>query len=439
MCDRLAIRSRRTVVGDEVRPATVVIDGDTIEAVVDHRKHGDARVVDVGANILMPALIDTHVHVNEPGRTDWEGFETATRAAAAGGSAVIVDMPLNSVPPTTTVDGLEAKRRAAAGRCRVDVGFWGGVVPGGVTEIPALAEAGVFGFKVFLAPSGVDEFGHIGFDHLEEVLAAAARYDIPLLVHAEAPGHISPVGDEAGYASYLASRPPIAEIEAVQAVVEAARRTGGHAHVLHASAAGAVAAAAAARKAGHKVTVETCPHYLALAAEDVPADGVAFKCAPPIREASNRAALWGHIAAGDIDLVVSDHSPSTPELKRGGFAEAWGGIASVELRLAVVWTEAVQRSFGPADLAHWLCAAPAALAGLPTGRLAPGMRADLVIWDPEATFTVDRNRLHQRHPMTPYAGRALRGVVHSTWVRGTMVYDGSGFPGPPTGTLLERP
>jgi allantoinase len=432
--ERTALRSERVLVDGGLQPATVMIE----DGLVAGTDVTTADATDLGDLVLMPALVDSHVHVNEPGRTEWEGFETATRAAAAGGVAMIIDMPLNSIPPTTTVEALQAKQAAAASKATVDIGFWGGIVPGSLEHAGPLADAGVFGFKSFLVPSGVDEFPCIGLGDLDPTLEALADLGLPLIVHAEAPGPIE-AAPQSGvdHSSYLASRPPEAEVEAIEAVITAVRRTGGAAHILHLSAAEALPSLAAARFEGLSVTVETCPHYLALAADEIPPDACEFKCAPPIRDAVNRDLLWQALADGVIDMVVSDHSPCPGEMKEGGFDRAWGGIASLELRLPVVWTEAVRRGHTIPEVAEWLCAAPARLAGLPTGTVEPGMRADLVAWDPDALVTVDPAALHQRHPVSPYAGRTLRGVVRSTWVRGKMVFDGAGFSGP-HGRLLER-
>lgn len=435
---KLALRSTRVLVGGALRPATVVIEGEHVVAVLPYDQPAE-DVEDRGDLVIMPALVDTHVHVNEPGRSDWEGFRTATAAAAAGGAAVIVDMPLNSVPPTTTVAALEEKRAAATGSCYIDVGFWGGIVPGSLDQVGPLTDAGVFGFKCFLVPSGVDEFPPIDPDDLEAVLAATGEHRVPLLVHAESPDVIAAAPEPAeDYPSYLASRPPDAEVEAVGAVVAAVGRTGSPAHVLHLSAVEALGPIAAGRERSLPVTTETCPHYLALCAEEVPDADFSWKCAPPIRSADNREGLWAALGSGLIDMVVSDHSPCPGDLKAGGFARAWGGIASLELRLPVTWTEARRRGHGIEDLARWLCTVPAGFIGLPSGSVAAGNRADLVVWDPEAEFVVDPSALHQRHPSTPYAGRRLSGVVRSTLVRGRMVYRDGVLEPEPGGHLLRR-
>lgn len=414
-----AVRSTRVLVGDELRPATVLWSDGVITAVAPYDAFPPGAVTDHGDLVVMPALVDSHVHVNEPGRTDWEGFTTATAAARAGGVAVIVDMPLNSIPPTTSAANLEHKRRAAAAaHLQADVAFWGGMVPGNGADVPGLAAAGVRGFKCFLVDSGVAEFPAITIGDLDAALEAARAVGLPLLIHAESPDVIAAAPRPGpGYASYLASRPPEAETAAIAAVIGAVRRTGGRAHILHLSTADALPALAAARAEGLGITVETCPHYLALCAEEL-GDDLAGKCAPPIRDAANRERLWQGLADGIIDMVVSDHSPCPGDLKQGGFHAAWGGIASLELRLPVVWTEGRRRGFGVTDLARWMCTAPARLAGIASGDIAPGNRADLVIWDPDATIVVAPERLAQRHPITPYAGRSLQGRVLATIVRG---------------------
>jgi allantoinase len=389
--------------------------------------------------VLLPGLVDTHVHVNEPGRTSWEGFASATRAAAAGGVTTIVDMPLNSIPPTVDVAALEVKRTAAEDQVHVDVGFWGGAVPGNLGELRGLHDAGVFGFKCFLVASGVDEFPHLRAGELERHLEELAGLPALLLVHAEDAQAVAraPAAHGRGYAGFLGSRPRKAENLAVAQVVEAARRTGARVHVLHLSSADALGVLAGARRDGVPVSAETCPHYLTFAAEAIPDGATQFKCCPPIREAENRERLWRGLADGLVDLVVSDHSPCAPELKqldRGDFGAAWGGIASLQLSLPAVWTAARARGHRLADLARWMAEGPATLAGLAgKGRIAPGADADLCVFAPEETFVVDPARLHHRHPVTPYAGRRLAGVVRSTWLRGHEVTGHD-----PRGRLLSR-
>jgi allantoinase len=393
--------------------------------------------------VLLPGLVDTHVHVNEPGRTQWEGFATATRAAAAGGVTTIVDMPLNSLPPTIDEAALEVKRAAAGGQCWVDVAFWGGALPGNEPDRGGLHRAGVRGFKCFLADSGVPEFPPLDRAALHRAAAQIAELGSVLLVHAEDPAYLGETGGPGGadYAAFLRSRPPRAEISALEAVIETARRTGVRAHILHVSSADAIELLAAARAEGLAVTSETCPHYLALAAEDVPAGATEFKCCPPVRERANSGQLWAGLLAGAIDCVVSDHSPCPPELKlpdTGDFAKAWGGIASLQLSLPVVWTQARERGCQLADLARWMACGPAELAGLASkGRIAVGCDADLVAFAPGASFVVEPGKLEQRHKLTPYAGRRLTGVVRRTWLRGREIFgSGDTVAAMPAGELL---
>jgi allantoinase len=390
--------------------------------------------------VLLPGLVDTHVHVNEPGRTEWEGFETATRAAAAGGVTTIVDMPLNSIPPTTTVEALRVKRKAAEGTVYVDTGFWGGAVPDNHADLRGLHDAGVFGFKCFLLHSGVDEFPHLTTGELAEVMRRLQALGALLVVHAEDADAIDhaprPTGE--AYRGFLASRPRGAENVAVAQVVELARWTRARAHILHLSSSDALPMLASARRDGVAVTAETCPHYLSFTAEQVPDGATQFKCCPPIREAANLELLWDGLRQGVVDCVVSDHSPCTPELKRldsGDFGAAWGGIASLQLGLPAVWTQARQRGFTLADVVRWMAEGPAALAGMTRkGRIAVGNDADLTVFAPDETTVVDAARLHHRHPVTPYAGRSLAGVVRSTWLRGCEI----DVDGEPRGALLSR-
>jgi allantoinase len=399
-----------------------------------------ARVVELDDDVvLLPGLVDSHVHVNEPGRTEWEGFASATRAAAAGGVTTIVDMPLNSIPPTVDPGALAVKRAAADGQCHVDVGFWGGAVPGNTALLRGLHDAGVFGFKCFLLHSGVEEFPPLPAAELGEALVELRSFDGLMIVHAEDAATIdrapSPRGER--YDGFLASRPRGAENVAIAQVIELARRTGARAHILHLSSSDALPMIASARRDGVRITAETCPHYLTFSAEEVPDGATQYKCCPPIREAANRELLWQGLAEGVIDCVVSDHSPCTPELKRlddGDFAAAWGGISSLQLGLPAVWTQARERGFTLADVAGWMARRPAEFAGLRRkGRIAPGYDADLCVFAPDAAQIVDVAALHHKNPVTPYAGAALTGAVRSTWLRGERI-----DPSEPRGRLLVR-
>ncbi|WP_240617518.1 allantoinase AllB [Nocardioides speluncae] len=388
---------------------------------------GDADVVLADDEVLLPGLVDTHVHVNEPGRTEWEGFASATRAAAAGGVTTIVDMPLNSIPPTVTVDALEVKRKAATGQCFVDVGFWGGAIPGNLADLRDLHDAGVFGFKCFLVDSGVEEFPPLSLDQVGDAMASLADLGALLVVHAEDAQAIGTSGPD--YASFLASRPGRSEAAAIAHVAELSEATGCRAHIVHVSSADALPLL-------RQVTAETCPHYLTFRAEEIGDDATQFKCCPPIREEANREALWDGLRSGAIGLVVSDHSPATADIKTtGDFGTAWGGIASLQLGLSAVWTGARERGFSLADVVRWMSAAPAALVGLSQkGAIEVGHDADLVVFAPDDSFAVAGADLHHKNPVTPYDGMTLSGVVRSTWLRGAPV----DVDGDPHGRLLSR-
>jgi allantoinase len=386
--------------------------------------------------VLMPGLVDTHVHVNEPGRTEWEGFGTATAAAAGGGVTTVIDMPLNCVPPTVDVAALAVKRDEATGQCAVDVGFWGGAIPGNLGDLAQLHDAGVFGFKCFTVDSGVPEFPPLDDGGLVEAMRRISELGSLLIVHAEDPGCI---GSASGrrYGDFVRSRPDAAEVAAVSRIIDLAGQTGARVHVLHLSSAKAVPLLAAAQADGVAITAETCPHYLALSAEDVGDGQTQFKCCPPIRDSANQERLWEALAVGVITCVVSDHSPCPPELKRfdtGDFGAAWGGISSIQLGLPVVWTHASRRGYALTDVARWMGSSPAQLAGLGAkGQIAPGQDADLVVFAPDEEFIVSADRLLTRHRLTPYLGQRLRGVVRKTWLRGELVGAGQR-----TGRLLTR-
>jgi allantoinase len=439
------------VTPDGERPATVLFENGLITAVAGYEEAPLGLVDLPDGEVLLPGLVDSHVHVNEPGRTEWEGFATATAAAAAGGVTTIVDMPLNSVPPTVDVPALETKRRAAEGQLAVDVAFWGGAVPGNVASLQPLHEAGVTGFKCFLVASGVDEFPPLSPALLGVAMTEIASFGGLLIAHAEDGSLIGsvPRAHAARYAGFAASRPPAAEVRAIERLLAGTRRTGCRTHIVHLAAASALPMIREAKDEGLPVTAETCPHYLTLRDEDVPDGATQFKCCPPIRDEANRVALWDGLADGTIDCVVSDHSPCPPELKGlpgleppglleanlmmpvpvhldmrlgaagGDFAVAWGGISSLQLGLPVMWTEARQRGAGLTDLARWMAAGPARLAGLADrGAIVPGLRADLCAFAPDATFTVDPSRLRHRHHVTPYAGHELHGTVCRIWLAG---------------------
>ena len=434
------IRARRAVVGATERACAVAMADGRIVAIDSYDADFDGvdQVVLADGEVLLPGLVDTHVHVNEPGRTAWEGFDTATRAAAAGGVTTIIDMPLNSIPPTTSVDALELKRDAARRQAHVDVGFWGGAVPGNLDDVAKLHDAGVFGFKCFLVDSGVEEFPPLDAAQFAAAMAETARVGALLIVHAEDTELIEQAPSGATYDAFLRSRPHEAEDRAIAQVIGAARRTGGRAHVLHLSSAVALDELRAARADGVDVSVETCPHYLALDAEAVPAGATEFKCCPPIREHDNQDRLWAGLAAADIDMIVSDHSPCTPELKRadtGDFAAAWGGIASLQVGLPVVWTAARARGHALADVVRWMATNPADRVGLAhKGRIAVGADADVCVLAPDAEFSVETAWLRHRNPVCPYVGQRLTGVVRQTWLRGALI-DADGAP---TGRLLSR-
>ncbi len=433
------IRSKRVVLPDSVGPASIHIYDGNIRRIGEWDDvSSDVPVIDAFDSVVMPGNVDAHVHVNEPGRTEWEGYATATKAAAAGGVTTIVDMPLNSIPPTTTLAGFEEKLAAAEGKCSVDVAFWGGVVPGNTAELEQLIERGVRGFKCFLIHSGIDEFPHVTESDLRVAMPETARLGSVLLVHAEIAGPIdaaalSLVGsDPRAYDTFLRSRPRESENEAIALMIRLCRETGCRVHIVHHSSSDALPMLRAAKARGLPLTVETCPHYLTFAAEEIADGATHFKCCPPVRERENREKLWGAIADGTIDMVVSDHSPCTPALKlldAGDFMDAWGGIAALQFGLPVMWTNLRSRGFDLTDLTRLMSAAPAKLAGLDNrkGKLAAGYAADIVIWDPEKQFKVVPEIIQHRHKLTPYSGMKLFGVVEMTFVQGRKVFENGEF------------
>jgi allantoinase len=446
------IRSNRAVTAEGIAPKWVTFEQGRIVSVGDSAPSSPGDVLDIGNHALLPGLVDTHVHINEPGRTEWEGFTTATRAAAAGGITCLVDMPLNSIPSTTDEAALEQKRDSAKGQCIVDYAFWGGAVPGNMGELQRLARAGVRGFKCFLSPTGTAEFTALSFDELRSAMPSIVETGLPLLVHAESPDRLlesEPNADPRVYATYCKTRPSAAEIEAIGFLIDICRQYRHPIHVVHLSAAEAIPDLQRARAEGLPITVETCPHYLSFIAEQIPAGATEYKCAPPIRDAANRQLLWRALRDRTVDMVVTDHSPCPPALKcreQGNFLTAWGGIASLSLSLPATWTAARQQGFALNDVVRWMCEKPAALAGLSSskGRIMPGYDADFVVFDPDAEFVITENRLHFRHPVSPYVGLSLKGAVKMTFLRGKMVFerevgsDTGHFPGAPSGCECRR-
>lgn len=440
-----AFVSGRVVTPDGIRPAGILVEGERIRAIVNPGElPSQVPVVDAGNAAILPGLVDSHAHINEPGRTHWEGFETATRAAAAGGYTLLVDMPLNCLPATTSVSALQEKRAAASGKCRVDWAAWGGVVSGNEDCVEPLAKAGVRGFKCFLIDPGIDGFEMVTASDLRAALPHVARTGLPLLAHAELAPSVAAASEALNgadwktYNTYLQSRPDEAELSSIRLLLSLCREFDFRLHVVHLSTAEALDELRAARAEGLPVTVETCPHYLHFSAENIPDGATLCKCAPPIRSGENREKLWSALRDGVIDLVATDHSPCPPEMKQldsGDFKSAWGGICGLSLALALMWTEATRRGFTLSEIARWMADGPAQLAGCQSrkGRIATGYDADLVIFDPDGDFVVTPERLHYRHPISPYMGEKLRGVVKATYLRGEIVYDSGAFPGEPHG------
>ena len=458
---RMTIRSTRVVTPAGLQAADVIVQGETIVDVVPRQAAGvGGEVSDVGDLVVSPGLVDAHVHVNEPGRTEWEGFATATRAALAGGVTTLVDMPLNSAPVTTTVTALAEKRNAAAGQCWCDVGFYGGLIPDNARQIVPLIEAGVLGIKAFLCPSGLPAFPAVQQSDLHQAVPAIAAGRLPLLVHCELPAAVSGPGSapslpgrEAGssevhalrsYSRYCASRPAQWEVDAIKMMIGFCRQHRGPIHIVHLSAADALTLIDEAKSAGLPLTVETCPHYLFFSAERIPDGDTRFKCAPPIRGDENRDALWAGLLAGTIDTIGSDHSPCLPPMKHletGDFDAAWGGIASLQWLLPAVWTAAGERDVRLSDLSRWMSREPARMLRIQDkkGSIESGLDADLVVWDPQRQFRVEESTIQHRHPVTPYRGSTLRGKVQQTYLRGRLAYDDGSFIEPAPGRLLTRP
>jgi allantoinase len=430
----MILRSRRVVTPAGVRAATIHIRGERIERIGEF---DEPYEIDYGDFVIMPGLVDSHVHVNEPGRTEWEGFESATRAAAAGGVTTIVDMPLNSIPPTTSVDALLAKVKAMEGKCWVDVGLWGGAVPDNVSQLKPMLREGALGFKCFLVDSGVPEFGFLDSARVEGALRELRDTTASLLVHAELPQFIGSAAG-ASYRAYLQSRPSEAEDAAIDLVCSAAKRAGVRAHIVHLSSAAALETISRARDDRIPLTAETTPHYLHFESESIPDGATQFKCAPPIREHANRQKLWRGIKDELFAGIVSDHSPCAPELKRledGNIERAWGGISSLQFGLPIIWSEG---RLSLESMARLMCEGPATIAGIEKGKIAAGYDADLVVWSPEESFRLTPEIIQHRHKITPYAGEQLRGVVRATYVRGRKVWQDGRAIGSPSGRWIRN-
>jgi allantoinase len=437
----IAIISNRTITPDGIKRAVVLIKKGKIEDVLNELPDGDFPVTDVGDSVLMQGIIDPHVHINEPGRTEWEGFDTATKAALAGGITSMIEMPLNASPVTTTVRAFEEKIKSAEGKIHTNCGFWGGVIPGNEKDIEPLIERGVFGFKAFLAHSGIEEFPNVTEDDLRKVMPVIAKHNLPLLVHCELGVTLSlSKGDNRLYANYLSSRPKKWEDDAIALMIRLCEEFNCRTHIVHLSSADSIGQIVKARQKDLPLTVETCQHYLFFNAEQIKDGQTEFKCAPPIREKANNEKLWQALKEGIIDFVATDHSPAPPEMKElesGDFMKAWGGISSLQFSLPVLWTAAKKHGCNLSDMAKWLCEKPALLPQLKTkacptesfrrGKIAKGFDADFVVWSPEEKFIVSKNMIHHKHKITPYLNEELYGVVEQTWLNGEKLFDGRKF------------
>ncbi|MGI9285163.1 MAG: allantoinase AllB [Pseudomonadales bacterium] len=446
---RFALRSRRTIVDGDERQTTIVVNGERIEAVLDYDAAVDCALEDLGDKAILPGLVDTHVHINEPGRTEWEGFNTATQAAAAGGITTVVDMPLNCTPVTTSADALQQKIDSLGKQLWIDCGFWGGVVPESLDDLDELLQAGVLGVKSFTIHSGIDDFRQVDRSHIRRAIPILANYDLPYLIHAELDAEENePPEIGTRYQSFLASRPRKWENDAINMMIALAREAqqagiDSKIHIVHLSSADAIAAIREAQQSGLRLSAETCPHYLTLFAESIPDGKTLFKCCPPIREDENRQRLWQGLDDGDINFIVSDHSPCTPQLKHidsGDIEHAWGGISSLQFGLSIIWTEAQSRGYSLAQVADWMATRPAAFAGLAQrkGRIAPGFDADLTVFDADSSYVITPDMIKYRHKITPYESKQVTGVVEKTYLRGQQGYVDGELPGKPVGQAILR-
>jgi allantoinase len=439
-----SLKSSRVVIDNQIRPAQILVEDGKITQITDVDAQLPVAAEDLGDKVIMPGLVDTHVHINEPGRTEWEGFNTGTQSAAAGGITCVVDMPLNCTPVTTSADALQQKLESLQGKLWIDCGFWGGVIPDSLDDLDELIQAGVLGVKSFTIHSGIDDFPKVEQQHLYQAIGILAKYDVPYLIHAELDKdekEPAAIGDK--YQSFLSSRPKSWENDAIDMMIDLAEKAkaegvSGRIHIVHLSSAEAIPAIRAAQQRGLKLTAESCPHYLTLFAEDIPDGKTLFKCCPPIREQQNREQLWRGLEEGIIDFIVSDHSPCTPQLKHiesGDIENAWGGISSLQFGLSIIWSEAEERGYSLNQVVDWMATQPAIFAGLGNrkGKIACGLDADLVVFDPEASYQIDPQMIKYRHKITPYAGRKVKGVVERTYVRGQAVYQDNELIGRPVG------
>lgn len=438
-----SLTSSNVILNNRIEPATILIEHGKILDIVPHSSNPSRFInEDVGNLFVLPGLVDTHVHINEPGRTEWEGFATATQSAAAGGITTLIDMPLNSTPVTTSIDAFNMKKSAARGKLFVDCGFYGGLIPGNEDSIEMLIESGIFGVKAFLTHSGIDDFPNATEKELRAAMPIISKHGIPLLVHAEIEDGNEKIASTKKYREYLSSRPKRWEHNAIELMIRLCREYQCKTHIVHLSSSDEASILESARKSGLPLTVETCPHYLFFNSEEIPNGATEYKCAPPIREHENRERLWGALRSNTIDLIVSDHSPCPPEMKlsrQGDFMKAWGGIASLQFGISIIWTEAKMRGFSLTDVAKWMSSSPASLIGLKKkGEIAAGNDADIVVFNPEKSFIVSESGILHKHKLTPYIGKTLFGVVERTYLRGVPVFENGSIIGKPNGKILLR-